>query len=58
MLSEILKKLGFNTMDEFWENERRIMEEYKGMGIERRSPLMKLSDEELDFLQDNGYIMG
>lgn len=56
MLERILEKLGVKSMDEFWENEKKIRDEHKGMGLERKSPLLKLSDEEMDFLLENGYI--
>ena len=56
MLERILEKLGVKSMDEFWEKEKKIRDEYKGMGIERKSPLLKLSDEEMDFLLENSYI--
>lgn len=56
MLERILEKLGAKSMDEFWENEKKIRDKYKGLGIERKSLLLKLSDEEMDFLLENGYI--
>lgn len=56
MLDGILIKLGVKSMDEFWENEKKIRKEYKGMGIERKNPLLKLSDGEMDFLMENGYV--
>ena len=49
MLEQILRKLGCKTLDEFFENEKRLLEKYAGMEIERKNPLLRLSDEELDY---------
>lgn len=58
MLEVILGKLKAETMEEFWERERRIEAEFsnKGMHAERKNPLFNLTDEERDFLRDNGYV--
>lgn len=51
MLSQILKKLHCKSIEEFFEKERRIWEKYKGMEIERRNPLLDLSDEEMEYFE-------
>lgn len=58
MLQTIFGKLGVSSMDEFWENEKRITNEFvsKGLNVERKNPLMQLTEEEMDFLVDNGYV--
>lgn len=58
MLQTILGKLGVSSMDEFWENEKRIANEFvnKGLTVERKTPLLQLTKEEMDFLVDNGYV--
>lgn len=55
MLKTILKKLGVASLKEFFDNEAKIEEKYKGLEIERITPLSKLTYEELEFLDD--YLM-
>lgn len=55
MLELILKKLGVTSVKEFFENEAKIEAKYKGLEIERITPLSKLSYEELEFL--DSYVM-
>lgn len=52
MIKRILKKLGVTSVEEFFDNEEKIEAKYKGLEIERITPLSKLSYEELEFLDD------
>lgn len=51
MLETILKKLQVSSINEFFENENRILKKYKGMEIERENPLTRLNKEEMDFFE-------
>lgn len=51
MLEQILKKLNCSTIEEFFEQEKIILDKYSGMSIERENPLVKLSDEEMDYFE-------
>ncbi len=55
MLETILLKLNATSFKDFLIKEKEILEQYKGLEIERISPLSKLTCEEIDFLE-NYYI--
>lgn len=52
MLESILKKLQCSSIDEFFEKEKQILKKYSGSEIERKNPLTLLSDEEMDFFEE------
>ena len=52
MLEKILKKLGADSAEEFWEKEDELFEKYEGMEIEYRSPLFYLTNEESLFFRN------
>ena len=51
MLERILEKLHCTTIEEFFEREKKILEKFSGMEIERRSPLLDLTDEEMAYFE-------
>ena len=52
MLDIILKKLNTPSLEEFFENEKKIEQKFEGYEIERESPLSVLTMEEVDFVAD------
>jgi len=52
MLEVILKKLGFDSAEAFIASENKIIEENSGYEVERKSPLLLLDFDELDFFQN------
>ena len=51
MLERILEKLNCSSIEEFILSEKRILDQYSGMSIERENPLLRLSDDEMDFFE-------
>lgn len=51
MLETILEKLGFESAEAFIASEKKIIEENLGYEVERKSPLLALDFDELDFFQ-------
>lgn len=53
MLEGILKKLQCSSIEEFFEREKEFWNRYRGLEIERDSPYAVLTDEELDYFENN-----
>lgn len=52
MLEQILKKLGTSSIQEYFDNEARLLEKVKGIEADWETGLSKLSYEELEFLEE------
>lgn len=51
MLEKILEKLHCSSIEEFHDKEMRLWENLKGMEVERENPLLRLTEEEMDFFE-------
>lgn len=52
MLETILQKLNVNSIEEYFEKQKKFYEEAQGQEIEYLSPLLVLTFEELDFVDE------
>lgn len=52
MLETILQKLNVNSIEEYFEKQKKFYEKTKGQEIDYQSPLLMLTFEELDFVDE------
>lgn len=52
MLEIILKKLGFDSVEEFFNSEKKYIDDCNGMEVDRPNPLSVLTFDEIDFFQE------
>lgn len=52
MLETILQKLNVNSIEEYFEKQKKFYEKTKGQEIDYQSPLLVLTFEELDFVDE------
>lgn len=51
MLERILEKLHCSSINEFFENEKRVWESLRGLEAERENPLLQLTEEEMEYFE-------